>query len=1109
MLTLDKLGKTALSCSVLLNKIALICCCLSVVMLISFYPTNTTAAISNVPLFVTYAARANILVVLDNSNSMDEAANGSAVGSFSANSKSEIARNIIRQLTSDYQQKINMGLMSYRLNNTSAWQIHNSPYDVSYDPANYNSAFTGNRSSTTKKFMQTISGTDVYYNVALPFYSSGNEGTGFCYSATADASANVNYPDGFHNNETLAGPWDTYQCFSTKTGTSDAAPPGNGYDGPFFNGQLSPTDSDFAQGLFDFGKRLVWYHVGPTWYVNSSPGRGFLHTPINLLDATQATALDERLKCNVPNPGTGLGVNCANTGIRNAGLTPIEGTLLTAKDYYKGTWTNAAEGYSASVYPLPESCGKNFVILVTDGLPSTDKDGNVVTNPATAIAQAASAAAALKADNVETYVVGFALPYGTDPSTLNTIAASGGTNTAYFANDSATLKAALDTIFLDIEFKTGTAAAIATNSTQLNTGTLIYQAKFDSSDWSGQLVAYKVNADGTVDTVNPASKVWDTDDSGKIPAHGSRKIFTWNGTGSPVVKGVEFKVSEWSNLDAGQQAALQAGGTATDGQNRIDWLRGDQSNEVAPPPATMDPTKFRRRTKILGDIVNSDPHFVADPNFGYEELPTGTPGKTTYFAFRNANKTRTKTLYVGANDGMLHAFDALTGVEKFAYVPKAVFPNLASLTAVNYAHKYFVDGSPYAGDAYFGGAWHTVLLGSTGAGGRAIFALDITDPDSFDQAKVLWEFTDPDLGYTIGQPVIGRMKDGTWAAIFGNGYESDNRRAFLFVVNLETGALIRKIDTGAGSAGSPNGLAAPALLADNTRTIEYAYGGDLLGNIWKFDLTSATASNWAVAYNDGVSPTPNPAPLFKARYVSGSPSTETIQPITAPLEIGAHPNGGYIIAFGTGKYFEVGDNGSTAVQSLYGIWDNGTRIAQTDRSTLVQQAILSEQTVNTLKWRVVAANSVAWASKRGWYIDLIPPGSSAAGERVVSTPILRGGRAIFTTLIPSFNPCDAGGTSWIMEQDLLNGGRLAYSVFDVNKDTRFTTADNVTITVAGVDVSVPVSGIQSTVGIIKTPAVISAGEVEYKFAGGSTGGIMNVPEKGASGGGRQSWRQLR
>ena len=148
---------------------------------------------------------------------------------------------------------------------------------------------------------------------------------------------------------------------------------------------------------------------------------------------------------------------------------------------------------------------------------------------------------------------------------------------------------------------------------------------------------------------------------------------------------------------------------------------------------------------------------------------------------------------------------------------------------------------------------------------------------------MLWEFTDPDLGYTVGQPVIGRMKDGTWAAIFGNGYESDNRRAFLFAVNLETGALIRKIDTGAGSAGSPNGLAAPALLADNTRTIEYAYGGDLLGNIWKFDLTSATASNWAVAYNDGVSPTPNPAPLFKARYVSGSPSTETIQPITACL----------------------------------------------------------------------------------------------------------------------------------------------------------------------------------------------------------------------------------
>lgn len=654
----------------------------------------------------------------------------------------------------------------------------------------------------------------------------------------------------------------------------------------------------------------------------------------------------------------------------------------------------------------------------------------------------------------------------------------------------------LNDAFLDIDSRTSSAASIVTNSTRLDSGALIYQAKFNSGDWSGLLIAYKVNSDGSVDVANPAGKAWDTDQTGKIPMPGDRDIYTWNGTGTPLVKGVEFL---WANLTASQQTDLQAGGPVADGQDRLEWLRGNQSEEQ---PSGV----FRKRSRILGDIVNSDPFYVAAPNFGYEVLP-GTEG-STYFTFRTGNLSRTKMLYVGANDGMLHAFDAETGVEKFAYIPNAVFPKLASLTTPNYAHQYFVDGSPYAGDAYFGGAWHTVLLGTTGAGGRAVFALDVTTPDSFDESKVLWEFTDPDLGYTIDQPVIGRMKDGTWAAIFGNGYESTSRRAFLYVLNLQTGVLIRKIDTGAGSVGVPNGLATPALLTDNSRIIEYAYTGDLLGNLWKFDLTDVSPLNWKVAYNDGATP-PHPAPLFKARYVSGSPSVEVAQPITAPIEIGLHPNGGYLILFGTGKYFENGDNKGTTVQSLYGVWDKGTRIVETDRSTLVQQIILDEPSVSGLTWRVVSKYPINWGSNLGWYVDLVtppyPPGT-AQGERVVSAPILRSGRAIFTTLVPSLDPCEYGGTSWIMEVDMVTGGRLDYSVFDVNQDTQFSDADNVTVTGVG---PAPVSGIQSTVGIIKTPGIVPAGEVEYKYAGGSSGGIMNIREKGASGSGRQSWRQLR
>lgn len=455
------------------NEMARFLCCFMATFFIIVFSNNTLATISDVPLVLSSSAKANTLVILDNSNSMDEAANGSAVGSFSASSKSEIARGIIKQLLIDYQQRINMGLMSYKLNATSNRQIHNSPYDVSYDPANYNPAFTGNRSSTTKKYMVTVGGANVYYNVALPFYDSGNQGTQFCYSSTANAAANATYPDGFHNTETTAGPWDTYSCFMVKTGTSDGGPPGNGYSSASFTGALSPTDSDFAQGLFDFGKRLMWYNVGPTWFANASPGRGYLHTPIKLLDTTQVTAISNKLQCNVPNPGTGLGVNCTATGIQNAGLTPIEGTLLTAKDYFSGTWNVASEGYTAAVYPLPESCGKNFAILLTDGLPSTNKTGGIITNPVLGITEAAAAAAALKTANVETYVVGFALPYGTDPNTLNTIATSGGTGAAYLATDSATLKTALDSIFLDIESKVSSTTALATNSTRLDTDTLI------------------------------------------------------------------------------------------------------------------------------------------------------------------------------------------------------------------------------------------------------------------------------------------------------------------------------------------------------------------------------------------------------------------------------------------------------------------------------------------------------------------------------------------------------------------------------------------------------------------------------------------------------------
>ncbi|MBN1141254.1 MAG: pilus assembly protein PilY [Deltaproteobacteria bacterium] len=655
-----------------------------------------------------------------------------------------------------------------------------------------------------------------------------------------------------------------------------------------------------------------------------------------------------------------------------------------------------------------------------------------------------------------------------------------------------------DMIAALVDRRIGSAAAIATNSTRLVDTTLIYQARFDSSDWSGEIIAYKINSDGSIGDVG-----WTTSLEGKIPVHGSRQVFTWNGAA-----GAEFA---WANLSAAQKTALQAGGTEQQGIDRLNWIRGDQSKE-----SNKTDGYLRIRTKILGDIVNSDPVVIGAPDFQYEKLPVGTAGQSTYDDFQTGNKSRAKTLYIGGNDGMLHAFDALTGVEKFAYIPSLVFNNLASLTSPDYVHRYFVDGSAYFGDAFYedttGGtsAWKTVMVGTLGGGGRGVFALDITNPDGFDAGKVLWEFTDPDLGYVMGQPMVVRMQNGKWAAVFGNGYASDNSKAFLFIVDLWTGALIRKIDTGAGSAASPNGLGVPALLANANKSIDYAYAGDLLGNLWKFDLTNSDASKWTIGYKSGSTG----IPLFMARR----PATQ-VQPITSPLEIGKHPEGGYMIYFGTGKYFETDDNlvsATTPIQSFYGIWDNEkTAITVTDRSSLQQQTILyeglfSEDSEDLV--RVTSSNTIDWKTKRGWYIDLVSPAGTIEGERVVSAPLLRHGRVIFTTVIPLNDPCAAGGTSWLMELMAESGSRPTYSVFDMDEDGKINSADMVTVTIGGEEVTVAVSGDKSDVGIIKTPAVITAGDgVEYKYTGGSEGGIAVIREKGSDNDqfGRRSWRQLR
>lgn len=934
------------------------------------------------PVFSVAENKPNVLMVLDNSNSMDESASGAAVGSNSPDSKSQIARGVVKKMLGTYSGRMSVGLMAYKQSPPIAGYLHNSPYDVSYNPSNYDPSFAGSRASTTKRYRQLKPGSSeyVYYNIALPFYSSRNEGTLYCYSGTASFdNGSERYP---------GGPWDTYGCYSNKSGSSDGAPgsSGAGYTGFIGNYAFSPTDSDLAQNILDFGRRMASYYVSRTWYVNDSPGRGYLHTPIKPLDATQAALLSAKLDCNIPdNPAP-----CTDKGIINAGLTPMEGTLLTAKDYFAGSLSRADEGYTATTYPLPVTCAKNYVILLTDGMPSTDKDGAPLTDPAAAITKAAAAAAALKASGVATYVIGFALPVGVDASTLDKVAAAGGTGTAYSATDQASLDAALTAIFAGIDADSGSSGATTTNTTGLSTDTRIFKASFNPSDWSGALQGYPVIASGVGTT-----PVW----TATIPAEASRKIYTWNGSAA-----VEFK---WGTIPATQQSAL---GTT----DVVSYLRGNRSLEGT--------ASFRTRSSVLGDIVYSAPAYMkeaADPV---------------------ALSPAMEIVAVGANDGMLHIFDGQTGVEKFAYVPAGIdFAALKSYTTPGYlkSHKYFVDGQ-IAISSRVDSSGKNILVGTLGRGGRGAFALDVTDADAI---KVLWDKTGaaaPDgLGYVLGAPFISKVAgSGTSTAdvvFMPNGitrpgalYDGKDQ-ASLFVLNAVSGTnyysridAIDATDTGSVS----NGLSSPrGWDADGDGTVDYVYAGDIRGNVWKFDLTKNSPS--------------------VGRFFLAQDSLGKRQPITGGISVSIDlTTYERWIHFGTGQFFNSVDFNNRDVQTLYGVKDEG--LSRTlKRADLQSRAILSEATAGGGLLRFLEPNAGLATGKSGWYIDLVDPTAGAEGERVTGTPQEVAGQLRVSSGIPGANACKPAGGGFIYILDAFSGTSTPSPVFDANGDGKVDDNDKV------------------------------------------------------------------
>jgi type IV pilus assembly protein PilY1 len=616
-------------------------------------------------------------------------------------------------------------------------------------------------------------------------------------------------------------------------------------------------------------------------------------------------------------------------------------------------------------------------------------------------------------------------------NTLTTIddlwhAAVNGGGTYFSASDPVTLETGLTAALNSIDVQTKAAAAATTSNPNVSAGdNQVFVSNFSSGVWSGELVSQRMNvADGKVDDTK---NDWSARDL--LDANGSRRILMFSSGAAD-----KLKPFDWANLSAAEQAYFSkshitaagralsqfcAFGTyclsgeqqdAAAGEALVNFLRGDRSNEGD----LSDPKRyFRLRANRLGDIVNSEAVYVKSAAFEYTDAG--------YAGFKTSVANRGGVVYVGANDGMLHAFSADSGQELWAYVPTAVLPRLYKLADKEYAtkHEYFVDGTPTVRDVYIGGAWRTLLVGGLGAGGRSYFALDVTDPAN---PKALWEFSHDNLGLTLGSPEIGKLKDGSWAVFFGSGYNNvspGDGRGRLFIVNAADGSLIRTIDTGAGDTGTPAGLAHLRGWVESGRlnnTIERIYAGDNLGNVWRFDV------------NDKVG-----APGYDAQRLATLRAPDnSVQPITSrPVlgQVGKHA----MVFVGTGRYLGMSDLGDNTKQSIYGIKD---RLDDQDfGNPRLEINRFVKQTIEAGKCPADSAVCKADDNVRvnkdpqevnlsldgGWYVDL-PEGR----ERVTTDPQLALGTLVVNSnVIETGNVCKVGGSSYGNYLDFRTGAPVS------------------------------------------------------------------------------------
>lgn len=631
-------------------------------------------------------------------------------------------------------------------------------------------------------------------------------------------------------------------------------------------------------------------------------------------------------------------------------------------------------------------------------------------------------------------------------------AAINGRGQYFNATNAASLVSAIGSAFKSIDAKQSTgAAAASSNQTPVSGDDWLLLPSYKSIEWTGDLRAFHFTNDGktvTAPDTTTATPDWSAAKKLSAMAPSARKIW-FNAKGKldtfDVTKLTEVSMVSHFNVDCSGTAPKLSqcadGSLSTtvrssaSAESLIGYLTGSNANEKT---SSTDTSKvFRKRESLLGDMVNAAPVFLGKPPFSYVDAG--------YASYVSANASRTKVAFVAANDGMLHAFKVDTdanggGTELWAFVPTAVMPNLYRLADAEYGskHRYFIDATPVVADVY-GAAkgegttktWRSILIGGQGAGGRSYFALDVTKPTD---PKLLWEYgsttafsgsyagfvTQDNLGLTYASPIVTkRPSDGRWVAVFPSGLNNvspGDGKARLFVVDALTGEelltsaeLDKLATTPTDTTRSGDIMRIEGWVDSETNnTARRFYGGDMQGNLWRFDPFDLTLPAGKEVVRVGQATDP-----------SGNPQSITTRPLLSEISVGAAGSKTALISFGTGRFLANSpDFGDTSIQTIYTVKDalEATGIGKLrdkDEGNLVEKKMGSDRVTSD-------STTVDWTTRNGWYVDLNADGNS--GERIVIDGLpLPNGVIAFASSLPTSTMCTAGGKSWLYQFSLRNG----------------------------------------------------------------------------------------